>query len=166
MTRLQILQKLQNRAARIDTRSNFDSSAKPLIHNLKWPIISDIISSETATIMYKTLNGLAPEYLSKRFVKISTRNIRQLRNTETDLLFPLRRTSNGQKGISFHGSKLWNQLDYDLNKAPSLAMLKRTLKEHLLLYSVTIFFILFLIVCHGPLKSSPLGLTGLQCLKK
>ena len=58
MTRLQILQKLQNRAARIVTRSNFDSSAKPLINNLKWPTISDIIRSETATIMYKSLNGL------------------------------------------------------------------------------------------------------------
>ena len=130
VTRLQTLQKLQNRAARIVTRSNFDSSAKPLIHNLKWPTISDIIRSETATIMYKSLNGLAPKYLSKRFVKNSTRNIRQLRNTETDLMLPLRKTSNGQRGISFRGSKLWNQLDYDIKNAPSLATFKRRLKEH------------------------------------
>ena len=40
MARLETLQKLPNRAARIVTRSNFDSSAKPLIHNLKWPTIS------------------------------------------------------------------------------------------------------------------------------
>ena len=78
MTRLLTLQQLQNRAARIVTRSNFDSSAKPLIHNLKWPTINDIIRSETATIMYKSLNDLAPEYLSKRFIKNSTRSIRQL----------------------------------------------------------------------------------------
>ena len=130
MTRLHTLQKLQNRATRIVTRSNSDSSAKPLIHNLKWPTINDIIRSETATIMYKSLNGLAPEYLSKRFVKNSTRNIRQLRNTETDLMLPLRKTSNGQRGISFRGSKLWNQLDYDIKQAPSLATFKRRLKEH------------------------------------
>ena len=103
MTRLQTLQNLQNRAARIVTRSNFDSSAKPLIHNLKWPTINDIIRSETATIMYKSLNGLAPEYLSKRFINNSTRSVRQLRNTDTDLLLPLRKTSNGQRGISFRG---------------------------------------------------------------
>ena len=78
VTRLQTLQKLQNRAARIVTRSNFDSSAKPLIHNLEWPTINDIIRSETATIMYKSLHGLAPEYLSKRFINNSTRSIRQL----------------------------------------------------------------------------------------
>ena len=130
VTRLQTLQKLQNRAARMVTRSNFDSSAKQLIHNLKWPTINNIIRSETATIMYKSLNGLAPEYLSKRFVKNTTRNMRQLRNTDTDLLLPLRKTSNGQRGISFCGSKLWNQLDYDLKQASSLATFKRTLKEH------------------------------------
>ena len=129
VTRLLTLQKLQNRAARIVTRSNFDSSAKPLIHNLKWPNINDIIGSETATIMYKSLNGLVPEYLSKRFIKNSTRRIRQLRNTDTDLLLPLRKTSNGQRGISFRGSELWNQLDYDLKQASSLATFKRTLKE-------------------------------------
>ena len=124
VTRLQTLLKLQNRAARIVTRSNFNSSAKPLIHNLKWPTISDIIRSETASIMYKSLNGLSPEYLSKRFVKNSTRNIRQLRNTETDLLLPLRKKIDGQRGISFCGSKLWNPLDYGLKQVPSLATFK------------------------------------------
>ena len=99
-TRLQTLQKLQNRAARIDTRSNFDSSAKPLIHNLRRSTISDIIESETATTMYKSLNGLAPQYLSKRFVENSTRNIKHQQNTETVPLLPLRKTGNGQRGIS------------------------------------------------------------------
>ena len=130
MTRLQTLRKLQNQAARIVTRSSFDSSAKPLIHNLKWPTINDIISSETDTIMCKSLSGLAPEYLSERFVKNSTRKMRQLQNTDADLLLPLRKTSNGQRCISFLGSKLWNQLDYELKQASSLATFKRTLKEH------------------------------------
>ena len=80
--------------------------------------------------MYKSLNGLAPEHLSKRFVKNSTRNVRQLRNAETDLLLPLQKTSNGQRDISFRGSKVWNQLDYDLKQASSLGTFKRRLKEH------------------------------------
>ena len=61
--------------------------------------------------MHKLLNGLPPEYLSKIFVKNSFENIRQLQNAETDLLSPMRKASNGQKGISFRVSKLWNQLD-------------------------------------------------------
>ena len=84
-TKLLTLQKLQNRAARIVTKSKFDTPTMELKHNLKWPTVSDIIRSETATTMYKSLNGLVPEYLSDLFVKNSTRNVRELRNTETDL---------------------------------------------------------------------------------
>ena len=61
-----------------------------LIHNVNWPTVSDIIRSETATTMYKSLNGLVPEYLSNLFVKNSTRNDRELRITETDLSLQLR----------------------------------------------------------------------------
>ena len=69
-----------------------------LIHNLNWPTISEIIRSETAANMYKCLNDLVPEYLSNLFVKNSTRNVRELRNTETDLSLPLRKTKNGKMG--------------------------------------------------------------------
>ena len=100
-----------------------------LIHNLNWPTVSDIIRSETATTMYKSLNGLVPEYLSNLFVKNSTRNVRELRNTETDLSLPLRKTKNGQNAISFRGPKLWNQLELDLKQAPSLATFKKRLKN-------------------------------------
>ena len=61
----------------------FDTPAMELIHNLNWPTLSDIIRSKTATTMYKSLNGLVPEYLSDLFVKNLTRNVRELRNTET-----------------------------------------------------------------------------------
>ena len=129
--KLQTLQKLQNRAARIVTKSRFDTPAMALIHNLNWPTVSDIVRSETATTMYKSLNGLVPEYLSDLFVKNSTRNVRKLRNTETDLSLPLRKTNNGQKAISFRGPKLWNHLELDVKQAPSLATFKKRSKnEH------------------------------------
>ena len=76
-----------------------------------WPTVDDIIRSETATTMYKSLNGLVPEYLSNLFEKNWTRNFRKLRNTGTDLTLPLRRTNNRQKAISFVVPKLWNQLE-------------------------------------------------------
>ena len=42
-TRLQVLQKLQNRAARIVTNSSYDSSASALIKTLNWPTVADMI---------------------------------------------------------------------------------------------------------------------------
>ena len=109
MTKLQTLQKLQNLAARIVTKSNFDTPSIGLIQSLKWPTVSDIIRGETATTVYKSLNGLVPEYLSSLFEKRSTRNVRKLRNTETDHSIHLRKTNNGQRTISFRGPKLWNK---------------------------------------------------------
>ena len=114
---------------RIVTKSEFDTPAMELIHNLNWPTVSDIIRSETATTMCRSLNVLVPEYLSNLFVKNSTRNVRELRNTETDLSLPLRKTKNGQNAISCRGPKLWDQLELDLKQAPSLATFKKRLKN-------------------------------------
>ena len=91
MTKLQTLQKLQNRAARIVAKSSFDTPSISLIQSLNWPTVSDIIRGKTATTAYKSLNGLFPEYLSSLFKKRSTRNVRELKNTETDLSMPFRK---------------------------------------------------------------------------
>ena len=107
------------------TKSSFDTPSVGLIQGLNWPTVSDIIRSETATTVYKSLNGLVPEYLSSLFENKSTRNIRELRNTETDLSIPLRKTTNGQRAISFRGPKLWNNLELNVKQAPTLAAFKR-----------------------------------------
>ena len=131
-TQLDNLQKLQNRAARIVTNSSFRDSTADLIKRLGWPTISDIILCETAIIMYKSNNGLAPEYLSELFVQNSALTTMRLRNTKADLRVPLFKTLNGQKSISFRGPNLWNQLSLDVKLAPSLANFKRRLKKEIL----------------------------------
>ena len=50
-TKLQALQKLQNRAARILSNSSYDSSASALIKILNWPTVSDMIKVETACMV-------------------------------------------------------------------------------------------------------------------
>ena len=74
-SRLLMLQKLQNLAARIVTNSSFDASAANLIKELKWPTVQDMIRQEMATIVFKSINGLAPTYLSTLFTRNSTREI-------------------------------------------------------------------------------------------
>ena len=49
MTKLQTLQKLQNRAARIVVKSSFDAPAMTIIRSLNWPTVDDIIRSAIAT---------------------------------------------------------------------------------------------------------------------
>ena len=83
---LSILQKLQNHAARIVTNSSYDAPAVDLIEELKWPTVHDMIKQETSTIVFKSINGLAPTYLFTLFTRNSTRDIVNLRNCETDLI--------------------------------------------------------------------------------
>ena len=126
-SKLDVLQKIQNRAARIVTSSPYDASAAPIIQNLGWPTISDLIRKETATLTYKSLNSLAPDYLSKLFAKCSDDRERFLRSSETDLKIPLLKMINGQKAFSYRGPKLWNSLERATKLAPSL----KTFKEQL-----------------------------------
>ena len=69
---------------------------------------------ETATIVFKSISGLAPIYLSTLFTRNSTRDIVNLRNCETDSLAPPMKTSNGQKAFSFRGAKVWNGLKHEV----------------------------------------------------
>ena len=124
-TKLNSLQKIQNRAARITTNSPYDASAAPLLQNLGWPSIKDLIRKETATLTYKALNSLAPQYLGELFSKCSEGSDRILRSTETNLQIPLLRTSTGQKAFSYRGAKLWNELNRETKLASSLATFKK-----------------------------------------
>ena len=125
--RSKILQKIQNRAARIVTNSPYDASAALLIQNLAWPTIRNLIRKETATLTYKSLNSLASAYMRKLFTRYSDDSERSLRSTETDLMLPLLKTATGRKAFSYRGAKLWNSLPREAKLGPSL----KTFKERI-----------------------------------
>ena len=63
------LQKLQSRAARVITSSNFDVDVDSLFHKLSWKDLKSQHQIENALMVFKFLNGLAPEYLTFKFIK-------------------------------------------------------------------------------------------------
>ena len=123
------LQKLQNRAARIVTNSSFDTPSRPLIERLGWRTIEQLISIESKTVVFKSLNELAPQYLSSLFKRNSQCSCRCLRNTETDLRVPQKTSANGQKCFSFRGAKLWNSLLAESKQASSLNNFKKSVQR-------------------------------------
>ena len=123
-----MLQKLQNRVARIVTNSSYGAPAANLIEELKWPTVHDMIKQQTATIIFKSISGLAPTYLSALFTRKSIRDIVNLRNCDTDVLAPRMKTSNGQKAFSFRGAKVWNGLKHEVKLAPSRSNFRCRLK--------------------------------------
>ena len=56
-------QKLQNRAARVLTFSSYDANTDALIDKLGWKKLSFQRQFQKAVMVYKSLNGLAPEYM-------------------------------------------------------------------------------------------------------
>ena len=47
------LQRLQNRAVRIITGSDYDTQAEPLIEQLGWKTVRELIKKDTSVMMYK-----------------------------------------------------------------------------------------------------------------
>ncbi|CAH3028400.1 unnamed protein product, partial [Porites evermanni] len=93
------LQKLQNRAARILTFSSYDTSADPLLEQLNWKRLDTQRQIQVATMVYKSIHGLAPDYLGSLFTKYNPPY--NLRNSENKLAVPLPRTNFLKNSFSY-----------------------------------------------------------------
>ena len=122
------LQKLQNRAARIVTNSSFGAPSRPLIESLGWKTVRELVDQDSRLMVYKSINGLAPQYMSDLFTRNSACSSRNLRNTKTDLRLPRKTSANGQKCFSYRGAKLWNNLSAEIKQAPSFAVFKQNIQ--------------------------------------
>ena len=59
LTKINQLQTLQNRVARLITNSSFDTPGRPLIRELGLRTTDELVSRESMTMVFKSLNGLA-----------------------------------------------------------------------------------------------------------
>ena len=95
------LQKLQNQTAQIITGSDYDTPAKPLIEQLGWKTVREWIQNDTSVMMYKSMNNMAPTYLSDLFKCSSQFHSWDLRGSEVNLRPPLMVTNTGQQSFSY-----------------------------------------------------------------
>ena len=116
--------KLQNRAARILTSSSYDANVDDLFVRLGWQKLNFQRELKTATMVYKSLNGLAPDYLKSMFTDRSATSTYSLRNCEGKLALPLPRTNFLKNSFSYSGAVLWNSLPANLRQAQTLATFK------------------------------------------
>jgi hypothetical protein len=85
------LQKLQNRAAKVITKSQYDTSSSDLFSKLGWYNLLSRRKKHKAILMFKTINDLTPFYLHEFFESRSTGY--NLRNSEHTLFVPKPRTN-------------------------------------------------------------------------
>ena len=67
-------------------------------------------------MVYKAVNGLAPQYLQDIFTRNSENPFYELRSTATDLHM----MANDQKGFSFWGEQLWNSRSTEIESTPNI----------------------------------------------
>ena len=111
------------------TNSSFDAPGRPLIEGMGRKTIDELITCESKTMVFKSLNQLALEYLCGLFTRNSLCSAYNLRNTGTDLSLPKKRSSNGQRCFSYRGAKLWNGLSAESKQATSCTVLRKLFKK-------------------------------------
>ena len=77
-------------------------------------------------MVYKSLHGLAPDYLCSKFERGETA---YNQNSENKLNVPLPRTNYYKNSSSYSGGTLWSSLPRDIRQAESLGLFKRLIKE-------------------------------------
>ena len=125
------LQYVQNSAARVLTRTKPWQHITPTLIHLHWLPVKSRITYKILLLTYKSLNALAPQYLSNLLHPYT--QPRNLRSSGTgQLSIPHTRMQTfGDRAFSVTAPTLWNSLPIELRNAPSLDTFKRLLKTHL-----------------------------------
>ena len=76
-------------------------------------------------MVFKSLHGLAPEYLRSKFEKRQTAY--KFRDYENKLNVPLPRTNYYKNSFSYSGAVLWNSLPREVRSAESLGKFDRSI---------------------------------------
>ena len=101
------LQRLQNHAVHVLTHSAADTNQ--LLKELGWDNFETCCQKLEAEMVYKSLNSLAPNYLSSQFIQrsdlITSYN---LRNSENKFAIPLPHTNCYKNSFGYSCGVLWN----------------------------------------------------------
>ena len=125
------LQRIQNTAARIVTKTPKFDHITNVRKNLHWLPVQQRIIFKLNTLTYRCLHGLAPQYLSELIGKKCA--TRPLRSSELDFLkVPVaRKKTCGDRAFKVAAPKLWNLLPLCIRQSESLSQFKAKLKTHL-----------------------------------
>ena len=101
-----------------------DSNYVQLLNRVGQPSLFNWHVHYILTLVYKSLNGLALEYITNMF-SLKTHSINLRASGTNSLLIPrVNTTTYGMHSLSYYGSKLWNSLP---NTRPGLCQLLQLL---------------------------------------
>ena len=127
------LQSVLNSAARLVCNRRKYDHVTPLLRDvLHWLPVQYRIDHKLALLVYKSLHGMAPEYLRAYCIGVSSsRSGPSLRSeARGDLKVRKSKTCFGDRAFSVAGPRCWNNLPPSIRSATSLESFKSRLKTH------------------------------------
>ena len=126
--RLTKLQRLQNAAARLITKTRKHDHITAVLINVHWLPIKQRIEYKLLLLTFRSLHGLAASYLSDLLIRYEP--TRALRSADAHLLeVPRSRLrTQGEKAFSSAAPRLWNNLPLAMRATDSLSAFKKQLK--------------------------------------
>ena len=130
---IQRLQRVQNAAARIVTRTRLQDHMTPVLKALHWLPVTQRIDFKILILTYKCLYGLAPNYLSElvswHIPSRPQRSVYSYQLTEHKLKGTKVRCA--QRAFKYYAPARWNALPPEIRSSPSLEIFKSKVKTHL-----------------------------------
>ena len=116
---INIIVKLQKRAARLILDADFFTPSANIFEELKWIPFSDIVKYHQVSLVYKCIHKISPEYLHDMFsIKLDSKRY-NLRSSNTGRLDVPKKHN---RSLSFNDPKLWNSLYSETRQAISLSV--------------------------------------------
>jgi len=125
---LQWLQSVQNAAARLITQTGRREHISPVLQKLHWLPVRHRVDFKLATLMFKSLHGCRPSYLSDA-CKSAPEASRRLRSSGAiTCMIPWSRTHLGHRSFDVARPRLQNKLPALLQSSDSHCQFRRQLK--------------------------------------
>jgi hypothetical protein len=124
--------KLQKRIAKIILQQPQRSPSINLFETLNWLPFLDRCKYHTAVLVFKTLNNMAPTYMTE-LMTLSDNKIYNLRSrSRKDIVLWTRPKTNYIKDtFSYYGMNIWNNIPLNIRNANNLKCFKEKYKAYL-----------------------------------
>ena len=125
---LKKLEKINERGLRY-VFNDYDSNYMQLLNCMGQPSLFNGRIHHILTLVYKSLNGLAPEYITNMF-NHKTHSINLRTSGTSSLVIPhVNTTRYGLHSLSYYGSKLWNSLPNTTRSLPTVKAFKSSVRN-------------------------------------
>ena len=124
------LQRIQNKAARMISRTPLQQHITPVMKQLHWLPVERRVVFKTLVLVYKCIHGRAPSYIQNLLqVRGTQRTLRQ--SNAVQLHQPINKRRVGSQAFGIAAPRLWNALPTDIKQARTIITYKKLLKTHL-----------------------------------